>query len=84
MKYQNRILGMLALLSIITYVDRVCIAVTGPRMQQDLGISPQACSYNAPFVPMVATLCLGTLRWLTVDPKREVFEEERPLVEALA
>ena len=42
MKYQNRVLGMLALLSIITYVDRVCIAVAGPRMQQDLGISPQA------------------------------------------
>jgi hypothetical protein len=41
-------------------------------------------SYNAPFVPMVATLCLGTLLWLTVDPAREVFEEERPLVEALA
>ena len=33
---------MLALLSIITYVDRVCIAVAGPRMQEDLGISPQA------------------------------------------
>ena len=42
MKYQNRVLGMLALLSIITYVDRVCIAVAGPRMQEDLGISPQA------------------------------------------
>ena len=33
---------MLALLSIITYVDRVCIAVAGPRMPEDLGISPQA------------------------------------------
>jgi hypothetical protein len=42
MKYQNRVLGMLALLSIITYVDRVRIAVAGPRMQEDLGISPQA------------------------------------------
>ena len=41
-------------------------------------------SYNAPFVPMVATLCLGTLLWLTVDPAHELFEEERPLVEALA
>jgi hypothetical protein len=64
----------------------VCIAVAGPRMQQDLGISPQAWGWvtSVPFVPMVATLCLGTLRWLTVDPTREVFEEERPLVEALA
>ena len=42
MKYQHRVLGMLALLSIITYVDRVCIAVAGPRMQEDLRISPQA------------------------------------------
>jgi ACS family glucarate transporter-like MFS transporter len=42
MKQQHRVLGMLALLSIITYVDRVCIAVAGPRMQEDLHISPQA------------------------------------------
>src|SRR4051812_1320704 len=32
---------MLALLSIITYLDRICIAVAGPRMQDDLHISPQ-------------------------------------------
>jgi MFS transporter, ACS family, glucarate transporter len=42
MKYQHRVLGMLSLLSIITYVDRVCIAVAGPRMQDSLDISPQA------------------------------------------
>ena len=42
MKYQHRVLGMLSLLSIITYVDRVCIAVAGPRMQDSLNISPQA------------------------------------------
>jgi ACS family glucarate transporter-like MFS transporter len=42
MKHQHRVLGMLALLSIITYIDRVCIAVAGPRMQEDLQISPQA------------------------------------------
>jgi ACS family glucarate transporter-like MFS transporter len=42
MKYQHRVLGMLSLLSIITYVDRVCIAVAGPRMQDSLHISPQA------------------------------------------
>lgn len=32
---------MLALLSAITYADRVCIAVAGPRMQDDLHISPE-------------------------------------------
>ena len=42
MKYQHRVLGMLSLLSIITYIDRVCIAVAGPRMQDSLHISPQA------------------------------------------
>jgi ACS family glucarate transporter-like MFS transporter len=42
MKYQHRVLGLLSLLSIITYLDRVCIAVAGPRMQESLRISPQA------------------------------------------
>ena len=39
MKYQHRVLGMLSLLSVITYLDRVCIAVAGPRMQDALQIS---------------------------------------------
>ena len=30
------------MLSIITYLDRVCIAVAGPRMQDSLHLSPQA------------------------------------------
>ena len=42
MKYQHRVLGLLALLSVITYLDRVCIAVAGPAMQDSLGISPSA------------------------------------------
>ena len=42
MKYRHRVLGLLAVLSVITYLDRVCIAVAGPRMQDSLGISPQA------------------------------------------
>jgi MFS family permease len=42
MKQQHRVAGMLALLSVITYLDRVCIAVAGPRMQDSLHISPQA------------------------------------------
>ena len=42
MKYQHRVLGMLSLLAIITYLDRVCIAVAGPEMQDSLHISPQA------------------------------------------
>jgi len=41
MKYQHRVVGLLSLLAIITYLDRVCIAVAGPRMQDSLHISPQ-------------------------------------------
>jgi MFS family permease len=42
MKYGHRVVGLLSLLSVITYLDRVCIAVAGPRMQDELHISPQA------------------------------------------
>src|SRR6267143_1827553 len=42
MKYQHRVLGMLSLLSVITYLDRLCIAVAGPRMQDAMHISPEA------------------------------------------
>ena len=34
MKYRHRVLGLLALLSVITYLDRVCIAVAGPHAGQ--------------------------------------------------
>jgi ACS family glucarate transporter-like MFS transporter len=40
-KYQHRVLGLLSLLSVITYIDRVCIGVAGPRMQDALVISPR-------------------------------------------
>jgi len=33
---------LLGLLAIITYLDRVCIAVAGPRMQADLHLGPAA------------------------------------------
>jgi ACS family glucarate transporter-like MFS transporter len=37
-RYRNRVLGLLCLLMVITYLDRVCIAVAGPRMQEALHI----------------------------------------------
>ena len=40
MKYHHRVLGMLSLLSIITYIDRVCIGVAGPRMQDSSAHQP--------------------------------------------
>ena len=30
-------------------------------------------SYNAPLVPMVVTLVIGTFLWTRVDPTREIF-----------
>ena len=39
-KYRHRVLTLLFLLSIVTYIDRVCISVAGPRMQEELGIQP--------------------------------------------
>jgi ACS family glucarate transporter-like MFS transporter len=41
MKYRHRVLILLFFLSIITYLDRVCISVAGPRMQSELNISPE-------------------------------------------
>ncbi|MEO8484402.1 MAG: MFS transporter [Acidobacteriota bacterium] len=41
MKHRHRVLLLLFFLSIITYLDRVCLSVAGPRMQADLGISPE-------------------------------------------
>ena len=40
MSRSNRrgVVGLLVLLFAITYLDRVCISVAGPRMQEDLGI----------------------------------------------
>src|SRR5437588_1205450 len=35
-----RLVGLLILLFAITYLDRVCISVAGPRMQEDLHIGP--------------------------------------------
>ncbi|MBI4907627.1 MAG: MFS transporter [Acidobacteria bacterium] len=45
MKYRVRVLALLFLLSIITYIDRVCISVAGPRMQSELGLDPRHWGY---------------------------------------
>jgi len=37
---RHRVLGLLVLLFGITYLDRVCISVAGPRIQQELHIGP--------------------------------------------
>src|SRR5579871_5174922 len=42
MRVRYAVLGLLVLLSMITYMDRVCIAVAGPRMKEEFGISPES------------------------------------------
>jgi len=42
LKHRYWVLLLLGILAIITYLDRVCIAVAGPRMQADLHLSPAA------------------------------------------
>ncbi len=39
MKYRNRVLGLLFLLAIVTYMDRVCIGLAGKRIQADPGLN---------------------------------------------
>jgi ACS family glucarate transporter-like MFS transporter len=39
-KARHGVVGLLVLLFAITYLDRVCISVAGPRMQEDLHIDP--------------------------------------------
>jgi len=42
MPTRYHVLGMLVLLSVITYLDRICITVAAPTMKKDLGISTEA------------------------------------------
>ncbi|MBX6313511.1 MAG: MFS transporter, partial [Isosphaeraceae bacterium] len=41
MSRRGIVLTLLVALSVITYLDRVCIAIAGPRMQAELGLSPE-------------------------------------------
>ena len=39
MKYRYRVLALLSCLSVITYLDRVCLSVAGKTIQDELGLS---------------------------------------------
>jgi MFS family permease len=41
LKYRYRVGALLFLLAVITFLDRVCISVAGPRIQEYLQIGPQ-------------------------------------------
>src|SRR6266542_3342347 len=40
MPQRYRVVAMLFLLIVVMYLDRLCIAVAGPRMQKELGLTP--------------------------------------------
>ena len=40
MPYRFRVLALLFLLVLVMYLDRLCIAVAGPRIQRDMNLSP--------------------------------------------
>ena len=40
-------------------------------------------NYNAPFVPMVALLCVGTWLWLNIDATEQIFEDSQSAPSAL-
>jgi ACS family glucarate transporter-like MFS transporter len=39
--YRHRVLGLLFLLAMVTYLDRVCISVSGSSIQKELGIAAE-------------------------------------------
>src|SRR5690348_14407431 len=41
LKKRHTVLGLLVSLSVITFLDRLAIAVAGPRIQQELQIPPE-------------------------------------------
>jgi MFS transporter, ACS family, glucarate transporter len=41
LKQRHRVLGLLGLLSVLTFLDRLAIAVAGPAIQTDLHLQPQ-------------------------------------------
>lgn len=42
MRQRHKVLGLLAILSVLTFLDRLAIAVAGPNIQSELHIQPQS------------------------------------------
>jgi len=55
MKYRYRVLRLLFLLSMITFLDRVCLSVVGPRVQTEPHISQVISHFSAPKVSIEAS-----------------------------
>jgi hypothetical protein len=70
-KYRTRVLGLLCLLWIITYLDRVCISVAGPRIQEALQIGPVGWRKN-PDLGCIANSWLSDEQRKSEDPRHTV------------
>jgi hypothetical protein len=73
-KQRHRVLVLLAALSVITYLDRVCISVAGPRIQNELHLSPQ---YDAVLLSMAGVLILGAVLWIRTDATETLVTSSR-------
>ena len=68
MSGRRTVLGLLVALSMITYLDRVCIAIAGPRMQADLGIGPEQWGWVlAAFVFTYGVFEIPSAPWATAS-----------------
>ena len=66
MKKRHAVLGFLAALSVITFIDRMAIAVTGTAIQKDLGLSDFEMSLLlGPAFAICFGLCGYPLGWMT-------------------
>src|SRR4051812_9353437 len=45
MRKSHAVLWLLASLSVITYLDRICISLAGPRLPAELGLAPDQWSW---------------------------------------
>ncbi len=61
MKYRNRVLGLLSLLLALTTLDRICISVAGPRMQDALHIGWGCCAIGVAGLLIAASSIAGVM-----------------------
>src|SRR4030095_7820165 len=94
-RYRTRVLGLLCLLMVITYLDRVCISVAGPRIQEALrsvrcvagatiGAMNTYGNYDAPFIPMAGLLLIGAWLWVKVNPAKQLVSGAKVVIQTAA
>ena len=80
---------------VITYLDRVCISVAGPRIQEALrsvrcvagatiGAMNTYGNYDAPFIPMAGLLLIGAWLWVKVNPAKQLVSGAKVVTQTAA